>query len=108
MDEITQGFKLFRVRKDGTIGPLFINARMRVPLGVWLPAEDHPTPGYAHRPGWHAALTPEAPHLATGPGRAWFAVELRGVRRFPRPQSQGGTWLLADALLVVGPVSQPA
>jgi hypothetical protein len=98
----TIGYKLFRVRKDGTIGPLFINARLRVPVGEWMPAEDHPTKGFAHRPGWHAAATPHAPHLSPR-GRAWFRVALRGVRRYARPESQGGTWLLADELMVIGP-----
>lgn len=104
MEDVVTGYKLFRVRADGSIGPLFINRRLRVPVGVWLPAEDHPTPGYAYRPGWHATEAPQAPHLRTcGPDRAWFAVELRGVTRYARPESQGGTWLLASALRVLGP-----
>ncbi len=94
------GYKLFRMRKDGTLGPLFINARLRVPVGEWLEAEDHPTKGYAHRPGWHAAATPNAPHLSEK-GRVWCKVELEGVRRYPRPESQGGEWLLADRLRVL-------
>jgi hypothetical protein len=94
------GYKLFRIRKDGTLGPLFINARLRVPVGEWLEAEDHPTKGYAHRPGWHAAATPCAPHLSEK-GRVWCKVELEGVRRYPRPESQGGEWLLADRLRVL-------
>ena len=94
------GYKLFKLRKDGTLGPLFINARLRVPVGQWLEAEDHPTKGYAHRPGWHAAATPNAPHLSEK-GRVWCKVELKGVRRYPRPESQGGEWLLADRLKVL-------
>ena len=46
-------YKLLRIRKDGSIGPLFINQKQRVPIGEWLDAEDHPTSGFAHRPGWH-------------------------------------------------------
>lgn len=46
-----KGYKLLRLRKDGTLGPLFINARMRIPVGKWLKAESHPTKGYALRPG---------------------------------------------------------
>jgi hypothetical protein len=96
----TTAYKLLRVRADGTIGPLFINARMRVPVGVWLPAEDHPTPGYAHRPGWHCTLAPFAPHLSER-GRVWFEVQVRHYRKFNRPQSQGGTWVLAEEIRLV-------
>lgn len=99
MDEVI-GYKLFRVRKNGTIGPLFINRRQVVPVGEWMPAEDHPTKGYAHRPGWHATITPEAPHLSEK-GRAWFKVVLRDVTRYDRPESQGGSWLLARELKVL-------
>lgn len=99
------GYKLFKRRKDGSLGPLFINARQRVPMGEWLEAEDHPTKGFAHRPGWHATLKPIAPHLAkvtkSGPERVWCKVELRECRKFNRPQSQGGTWVLAQWLKVV-------
>jgi hypothetical protein len=94
------GYKLFRKRKDGTLGPLFINARLRVPVGEWLEAEDHPTKGYAHRPGWHAAPTKYAPHLSEE-GRVWCKVLLDGVREYARPKSQGGTWLLATRLKVL-------
>ena len=97
------GWKLFRQRKDGTLGPLFINARQRVPVGEWLPAGDHPTKGFAHRPGWHATLAPVAPHLkhGKGTGRVWARVELAGVDFHTRPVAQGGTWVLAQALRVL-------
>lgn len=95
-----EAFKLFRLRKDGTLGPLFINARKRVPIGEWLPAEDHPTKGYAHRPGWHCTLKPVAPHLSEK-GRVWCRVLVDKVREFNRPESQGGTWVLAETMKVV-------
>ena len=95
------GYKLFRRYRDGSLGPLFINRRLRVPIGVWLKAEAHRTPGYAFRPGWHAALRPYAPHLrTTGPDRVWCLVALRGTKRYERPESQGGTWILAQYLKV--------
>lgn len=97
-------FKLFRKRKDGTLGPLFINRRQRVPIGEWLEAEDRPTKGFAHRPGWHATLVPHAPHLAQGPetGRVWCKCEVGGnIVEFNRPHSQGGTWVLASQLRVI-------
>ncbi len=95
-----EAFKLLRQRKDGTLGPLFINARQRIPLGEWLLAEDHPTKGFAHRPGWHCTTTPEAPHLSMK-GRVWCRVQLGGtVTEHQRPESQGGMWLLAGYLFV--------
>ena len=93
-------YKLFRLRKDGTLGPLFINARLRVPLAEWLPAEDHPTRGYAHRPGWHVLPTPEAPHLSEK-GRVWARVEIRHFEELDRPGVQGGVWFLARRMRVL-------
>ena len=29
-------YKLLKRRRDGTLGPLFINASQRIPIGVWL------------------------------------------------------------------------
>ena len=97
-----KAYKLFRKRKDGTLGPLFINARQRVPIGLWLEAEDHPTKGFAHRPGWHCTLTPEAPHLKTDtPDRVWCEVEVESITVYDRPESQGGQWVLAERLKVI-------
>lgn len=108
MSETITGYKLFKLRANGTLGPLFINARQVVPVGEWLPAEDHPTKGFAHRPGWHACLQPVAPHLSeapkSGPRRVWMQIEMTGCRFYDRPESQGGTWVLADAIRVIGPV----
>jgi hypothetical protein len=93
-------YKLFRVRKDGTIGPLFINRRQRITEGVWIDAEDHPTKGYAHRPGWHCCRTPKAPHLSEK-GRQWYMVEIEEYQEVKRPESQGGIWYLAKRLKVL-------
>jgi len=101
----TVGYKLMRLRKDGTLGPLFINARQRVPIGVWLPAEDHPTTGYKHRPGWHVLRTPNAPHLSKR-GRVWVKVEIRQYTVEERPANQGGIWYLAKSMRVLRIVSQ--
>lgn len=96
-------YKLLRVRKDGTLGPLFINARQRIPVGQWLTAEAHRTKGFAYRPGWHCTLKPEAPHLSTR-GRAWFAVLVEDCQTYARPQAQGGQWVLANRMKVLGPL----
>lgn len=97
-------YKLLRVRADSTLGPLFINRRQRIPLGVRLPAEDVPTFGYAHRPGWHACAEPKAPHLSTR-GRAWFRVEIEDVTTHDRPERQGGRWYTARWMTVLEAVS---
>ena len=96
-------YKLLKVRKDGTLGPLFINCRQRIPTGIWLKAEDHPTKGYAHRPGWHCTSNPIAPHLSEK-GRTWFKVELKYATKMKRPASQGGLWFLAKEMKIIGPV----
>lgn len=94
------GYKLMRLRKDGTLGPLFISARQRVPVGEWLEAEDVPTKGYAHRPGWHIMGTPHAPHLSTK-GRVWVRVSFDDYQTYDRPKVQGGMWYLANKMKVL-------
>jgi hypothetical protein len=94
------GYKLFRKRRDGTYGPLFINRKLKLVPHVVYPAEDHPTKGYAHRPGWHVCSKPVAPHLSKR-GRVWCKVEfdLKGVIR--RPTCQGGIWYLGNTLTII-------
>lgn len=70
MSKTIEAFKLCHRRKDGTIGPLFINKVQVFPIGRWMEAGDHPTKNYAHRPGWHVCLQPIAPHL-----RTWGTIE---------------------------------
>jgi len=94
-------YKLLRVRKDNTIGPLFINRKQRIPIGVWIDAEDHPTKGYAHRMGWHCTAKPEAPHLSMK-GRTWYEVEIEDFVEHIRPKNQGGMWFLANRMKLVG------
>lgn len=93
-------YKLLRRRKDGSLGPLFINARQRVPVGQWREAEAHRTNGFAFRPGWPCTVEQSAPHLSTK-GRVWCRVEVQGVEQYARPESQGGTWLLAKRMKVL-------
>lgn len=95
-----RAYKLMRLRKDGTLGPLFINATMRVPMNEWLDAEDHPTKGYKHRPGWHVLPLPIAPHLTTK-GRVWVRVEILDYVQMTRATHQGGVWYLAKKMRIV-------
>ena len=101
-------YKLMRRRRDGTVGPLFINRRQVVTPGVWLPAENHPTKGYAVRPGWHCCSKPAAPHLKDNPVhemRQWWLVEIRNYEVLERPQSQGGTWYLSQQMQLIKPLN---
>lgn len=94
------GYKLMRVRKDGTLGPLFINRKQRIPVGEWLQAEAHLTKGFAYRPGWHILDAPVAPHLKKTKDRVWVQVEFQDAEEFTRPISQGGKWYLANRMRV--------
>ena len=96
-------YKLFSLRKNGTIGSLFINRRAVLNTGQWLVAEDHQTKGFSHRPGWHCTTKPEAPHLKGG-GRIWYKVQISDYTTFSRPRSQGGKWLLAKKLKIIKPL----
>ena len=105
--KIMIAYKLLRVRKDKSLGPLFINRRQRIPVGKWLVAKPHRTPGYAFRPGWHCCSKPVAPHLSKK-GRRWYKIDI-GMMHYEehrRPQSQGGMWYVAEFMKVIGPVLQ--
>jgi hypothetical protein len=94
------GYKLFRKRKDGTYGPLFINKRQVLRVGTQYPSESHFTKGYAFRPGWHICATPNAPHLKTE-GRVWCRVEFNLAEELHRPESQGGLWYLGNTMTIL-------
>ena len=93
-------YKLIGKMKDGKLSPLFINKKSRIPLGEWLDAEAHPTKGFAFRKGWHCTLEPVAPHLSDK-GRVWVEVEVENVELYDRPESQGGTWVLAQRMKII-------
>ena len=94
------GFKLFRRRKDGSLGPLFINRRLKLFVGQTYTAESHPTKGFAFRPGFHICSRPVAPHLSKK-GRVWAKVEFGHRETLHRPKSQGGTWYLGHWMKVL-------
>lgn len=105
--ERKDAYKLFRLRKDGTLGSLFVNRRAVLPLGEWLDASDaHPHPGLAHRPGWHCCDEMRAPHiklqLKNGERRVWARVTMwPGARADKRPENQGGLWWLASRIKIL-------
>ena len=98
-------YKLFRLMKDKSLAPLFINPKLRLETGIWMEAEDHPTKGFAHRVGWHCCFKPIAPHLSMktkgGSDRIWVQVEVEDWKKYDRPECQGGAWVLANRLKVI-------
>lgn len=92
-------YKLFTLRKNGTIGPLFINRQQIIPIGKWLKAECHPTKGFAVRAGWHCSHAPIAPHLSKK-GRVWCKVSIKKIKEYVRPKTQGGIWYTAGWMRV--------
>jgi len=64
-----RGYKLFEMNANGELFPLFIDKNTSVPVGEWIPAEYHPTKGFAARGGWHiGADVPDAPWLKSYDG----------------------------------------
>ena len=93
-------YKLLHKRKNGTLGPLFIGRKKVIPVGVWVKAEDIPTKGFAHRPGWHTTKSPIAPHISMK-DRVWCKVEIEDFYEFKRPKSQGGIWYISNAMKIL-------
>jgi hypothetical protein len=103
-----KAYKLVRTMKDGSLSSLFINKKVRLPIGVWLNCECHETKGFAVRRGWHCTLKPKAPHLSKR-GRVWVEVEVFDFEYFNRPEQQGGVWVLAQKIRIIGkypPINQ--
>ncbi len=95
-----KSFKLFKKRKDGSLGSLFCNVRARLPIGEWMEAKPYPNKDLAFRPFWHVMLKKHAPHLSEK-GRVWCEVLVEDYETMQRPESQGGTWLLSKKLKIV-------
>jgi hypothetical protein len=88
MMKIAKGYKLFEMRDDGKLFPLFIGKNEETAMNEWVMAEiimEHK--GFAHRPGWHLGVyLPSAPWLMGADGtyksqrgkrfrRVWCEVE---------------------------------
>lgn len=86
--KIKTGYKLFEMRDDGKLFPLFIGKKNETVMNKWVPAEiimEHK--GFSHRPGWHLSTKcPSAPWLMSANGtyksqrgkrfkRVWCEVE---------------------------------
>lgn len=86
-----KAYKLMRLKKDGSLGSLFINRKATIPIGEWLEAECIPTDGFQIRKGWHCTFIPQAPHLkeklANGEVRVWVEVDVEDYETYDRPES---------------------
>ena len=106
-----RAYKVLRIRQDGTLGSCFINRKARLPMGVVLEAEDHPTSGFGHKPGWHTCSTMSAPVMthnakAKLENRHWFEVDIEDVIENPRPPQQGGMCYRSQRMTIVrGPLA---
>ena len=97
-------YKLFRKRKDNSLGSLFINRKQKLYLDIWYKAENHPTKGYKERYGWHCCGEPKAPHLSMK-DRYWYKVEIEDYQGLKRPLSQGGLWYIANEMRIIEKIS---
>ena len=100
-----KAYKLLRKKKDGLLYPLFIDKKNSTPLNIWMQAECFPTKGFAVRQGWHCCFKPLAPHLKmklkTGEERVWVECEVEDWASYDRPESQGGSWILAQRMKLI-------
>ena len=102
-----KSYKLFRLLKDGSITPLFINKTQRLEEDIWYEAEFHPTKGFSSSRGggWHCCTQPVAPHLnmtlKTGEKRIWVEVDVEDYKKYDRPESQGSAWILAQRMKII-------
>lgn len=102
---IVTAFKLMR-KKDNTFHSLFINRNVGYKIGKWLKAQCYPSKKFAVREGWHCCYRPIAPHLkmklANGEERVWVKVEVKKWEICKRPESQGGNWIIAKQMKILG------
>ena len=81
-----RGFKLFEMDTENNLYPIFIDKKTSYPIGEWIYAENHPTKGFAKRPGLHVGEICSAPWLMSADGtyksqrskywkRVWCEVE---------------------------------
>jgi hypothetical protein len=102
---IKKAYKLVRLKKDGSLGSLFIDRKAILPYGIWIEAEEIPTKGFSVRKGWHCTDKPYAPHLKeelfNGEKRVWVEVEMEDYTPLIRPESQGGLWYLANRIKIL-------
>ena len=99
-----KAYKLVRKLKNGDKAPLFIHQTLRYEEGVTLQAEDRTRKGFASRPGFHCCFEPHAPHLKQDDSRVWIEVDVEDYVVYDRPSNQGGQWILAQTMTIVGEI----
>jgi hypothetical protein len=105
MSNTTKAWKLFRLRKDGTLGPLFVDRELVIrPETVYTARQDIRPKTLAYRPGFHCIKHRWAPHikmrLHNGERRVWCRVVIADYYRDKRPLTQGGMWYVAQNLMI--------
>lgn len=103
-----KAYKLFKIRKDGTLGSLFIGASKVLPIGIEMQAEkdllvsENLKRKFTYRPFWHATSLPKADHLKIDAivKRVWAEVDIKEFTELKRPDYQGGKWFLAERLTI--------
>jgi len=98
-----KAYKLVRQMKDGSLSPLFINQKSRLPIGEWLQAEkchNREKDGFKYRPFWHCTAKPIAPHLSKK-NRVWVEIEMEDYTEYNRPEHQGGKWFLSERVKLI-------
>jgi hypothetical protein len=93
-------YKLVRIRKDKSLGPLFIDKALIFEVGIWYTAKEVYTKGFAFRPGFHCCKEAKAPHLNKN-GRVWCKVEINNFTEYIRPAHQGGIWYTAKKMKII-------
>jgi hypothetical protein len=94
---------MFRVRADGSLGPLFVEVGRVLERERWLLASFTERPAaLKFRPGWHVILRSEPPpHLALSAQRTWRPIRWRGlIEKVKRPDYQGGVWVTAREIRI--------
>lgn len=98
--------------ETGEIFPLFINKKQPLPLHKWIPAESHPTKGFAERPGFHCGEVPSAYWLMSADGtyksrrgkkfkRVWTECEIpEGGFYLFKENGLNRVWLIAQKIKI--------
>ena len=90
-----QAYKLFRKRKNGTLGPLFISKTQVIEPNVWLPAKAYRTKRFAFRPGWHCCSKCDAP-ISRWKGGCGVSLKSKAWKRLSDPLPKAGYGILPN------------
>ena len=94
-------YKIFKVRKDGSLGSLYCDTKAKYYLDKWYRSSPYYHPKLKFRPGFHATLKPYAPHIKIKKNRAWYKIDVEDYTFFDRPACQGGKWLVCKKMKIL-------